>query len=78
MLCVTWNRFSFVLILLLSFIPSWLNTTMTENRKVLTNNDLDGFDKVHPLLILHFYFKMYALCWQNTEPWELIVGGLHV
>ncbi|KAM1794584.1 hypothetical protein ACFX11_035045 [Malus domestica] len=23
----------------------WLNTTMTENRKVLTNNDLDGFDK---------------------------------
>ncbi|MED6144602.1 Phosphatidylinositol 3,4,5-trisphosphate 3-phosphatase and protein-tyrosine-phosphatase pten2a [Stylosanthes scabra] len=23
----------------------WLNTTMTENRKVLTTNDLDGFDK---------------------------------
>ncbi|KAB2602863.1 dual-specificity protein phosphatase PTEN [Pyrus ussuriensis x Pyrus communis] len=24
---------------------SWLNTTMMENRKVFTNNDLDGFDK---------------------------------
>lgn len=27
-------------------IFSWLNTTMTENRKVLNTNDLDGFDKV--------------------------------
>ena len=25
---------------------SWLNTTMSENRKVLNTNDLDGFDKV--------------------------------
>ncbi|MCI08476.1 phosphatidylinositol 345-trisphosphate 3-phosphatase and dual-specificity protein phosphatase PTEN-like, partial [Trifolium medium] len=23
----------------------WLNTTMTENRKVLNTSDLDGFDK---------------------------------
>jgi hypothetical protein len=29
-----------------SVIFSWLNTTMTENRKVLNTNDLDGFDKV--------------------------------
>lgn len=36
------------------FTSSWLNTTMTENRKVLTNNDLDGFDKVYLLLLCNF------------------------
>jgi hypothetical protein len=34
-----------------SVIFSWLNTTMTENRKVLNTNDLDGFDKVKIKLI---------------------------
>jgi hypothetical protein len=34
-----------------SMIFSWLNTTMTENRKVLNTNDLDGFDKVKIKLI---------------------------
>lgn len=36
------------LFLFFSYLPfSWLNTTMTENRKVLDASDLDGFDKVN-------------------------------
>lgn len=34
------------------FYFSWLNTTMTENRKTLTTNDLDGFDKVNIFCLL--------------------------
>jgi len=37
-LALNWN------ISIFSF--SWLNTTMTENRKILNTSDLDGFDKV--------------------------------
>lgn len=37
----------------LPFIPfSWLNTTMMENRKILSTYDLDGFEKVNDLDIL--------------------------
>lgn len=34
------------------FYFSWLNTTMIENRKTLTTNDLDGFDKVNIFCLL--------------------------
>lgn len=45
--------------LLFSFLGfwlfSWLNTTMTENRKTLNASDLDGFDKVFNDAILLIY-----------------------
>lgn len=36
------------------FDCSWLNTTMTENRKILDGSDLDGFDKVNDNLLFAY------------------------
>lgn len=33
------------------FTFSWLNTTMMENRTLLSSSDLDGFDKVKDVVI---------------------------
>ena len=49
---VTFFHLELILVYVRCFwcIFSWLNTTMTENRKVLNTADLDGFDKVNALL----------------------------
>lgn len=37
--------------LIFLFTFSWLNTTMMENRTLLSSSDLDGFDKVKDVVI---------------------------
>lgn len=43
---VTSFMISFIIIPFVFFTFSWLNT-ITDNRKILTADDLDGFDKVN-------------------------------
>lgn len=62
-LALNWN------ISIFSF--SWLNTTMTENRKILNTSDLDGFDKVSccgSSMILSLIPQLY--------PWVLVLWWL--
>lgn len=39
-------------------LGSWMNTTLTENRKILDGSDFDGFDKVK--YALFFNVILYA------------------
>lgn len=59
------------------FYFSWLNTTMTENRKTLTTNDLDGFDKVNIFCLLCNVVLRYIILTCKMQNYgKLIFAGM--